>query len=103
RRRHTIFSRDWSSDVCSSDLLVDRVADVDVAVRIGRPVMQNEARAPAAGRSDGLVDVVFFPLGNPGGFALGEIPPHGKRGVGQVDRKRVVWAKCGDVSARGLT
>src|SRR5690606_6611064 len=22
RRRHTIFSRDWSSDVCSSDLLV---------------------------------------------------------------------------------
>src|SRR5690606_39845865 len=23
RRRHTRFSRDWSSDVCSSDLLVD--------------------------------------------------------------------------------
>src|SRR5690606_40049661 len=23
RRRHTIFSRDWSSDVCSSDLFVD--------------------------------------------------------------------------------
>src|SRR5690606_40814838 len=32
RRRHTRFSRDWSSDVCSSDLdtgvLVRRVADV---------------------------------------------------------------------------
>src|SRR5690606_39323992 len=27
RRRHTRFSRDWSSDVCSSDLL-DRVTDV---------------------------------------------------------------------------
>src|SRR5690606_41047707 len=25
RRRHTRFSRDWSSDVCSSDLLIDRV------------------------------------------------------------------------------
>src|SRR5690606_39812484 len=25
RRRHTIFSRDWSSDVCSSDLLADIV------------------------------------------------------------------------------
>src|SRR5690606_39421174 len=25
RRRHTRFSRDWSSDVCSSDLLTDRV------------------------------------------------------------------------------
>src|SRR5690606_40966443 len=26
RRRHTRFSRDWSSDVCSSDLAVDDVA-----------------------------------------------------------------------------
>src|SRR5690606_40617497 len=26
RRRHTIFSRDWSSDVCSSDLLAFIVA-----------------------------------------------------------------------------
>src|SRR5690606_39594708 len=24
RRRHTIFSRDWSSDVCSSDLFIDK-------------------------------------------------------------------------------
>src|SRR5690606_40228765 len=27
RRRHTRFSRDWSSDVCSSDLLKERVPD----------------------------------------------------------------------------
>src|SRR5690606_17900410 len=27
RRRHTRFSRDWSSDVCSSDLPNDRPAD----------------------------------------------------------------------------
>src|SRR5690606_40778486 len=27
RRRHTRFSRDWSSDVCSSDLIAARVAD----------------------------------------------------------------------------
>src|SRR5690606_40293404 len=27
RRRHTRFSRDWSSDVCSSDLYSDRSAD----------------------------------------------------------------------------
>src|SRR5207302_8068042 len=25
RRRHTRFSRDWSSDVCSSDLIADRL------------------------------------------------------------------------------
>src|SRR5690606_40376182 len=29
RRRHTRFSRDWSSDVCSSDLNVAIVAHVD--------------------------------------------------------------------------
>src|SRR5205809_7578741 len=27
RRRHTRCSRDWSSDVCSSDLVLERVAD----------------------------------------------------------------------------
>src|SRR5690606_41757819 len=28
RRRHTMFSRDWSSDVCSSDLIEDLGSDV---------------------------------------------------------------------------
>src|SRR5690606_40560184 len=34
RRRHTRFSRDWSSDVCSSDLLIHRqgVTLIGVAV-----------------------------------------------------------------------
>src|SRR5690606_40512704 len=34
RRRHTRFSRDWSSDVCSSDLPVERhhVSAVDLVV-----------------------------------------------------------------------
>src|SRR5690606_40111576 len=31
RRRHTRFSRDWSSDVCSSDLVPRRVRRVDNA------------------------------------------------------------------------
>src|SRR5690606_40441922 len=31
RRRHTRFSRDWSSDVCSSDLNLTRCAEVTVA------------------------------------------------------------------------
>src|SRR5690606_40357534 len=38
RRRHTRFSRAWSSDVCSSDLL-DVVRDeVDLAIRYGNLV-----------------------------------------------------------------
>src|SRR5690606_40221043 len=28
RRRHTSFSRDWSSDVCSSDLLMDVMVSI---------------------------------------------------------------------------
>src|SRR5690606_40465566 len=31
RRRHTRFSRDWSSDVCSSDLSADRTSESSVA------------------------------------------------------------------------
>src|SRR5690606_40699687 len=34
RRRHTIFSRDWSSDVCSSDLEID-------GIELARMVQQN--------------------------------------------------------------
>src|SRR5690606_39287124 len=30
RRRHTRFSRDWSSDVCSSDLSVKPVTPIDI-------------------------------------------------------------------------
>src|SRR5699024_11895536 len=31
RRRHTISKRDWSSDVCSSDLFVEAIEDGGVA------------------------------------------------------------------------
>src|SRR5690606_40491306 len=37
RRRHTRFSRDWSSDVCSSDLIVlDQSRFGDLAVKVGQ-------------------------------------------------------------------
>ena len=32
RRRHTRCSRDWSSDVCSSDLFIDPVLDLDLGL-----------------------------------------------------------------------
>src|SRR5690606_40651691 len=35
RRRHTRFSRDWSSDVCSSDLYLP--GDTEMAKRLGEP------------------------------------------------------------------
>src|SRR5690606_40868342 len=67
RRRHTRFSRDWSSDVCSSDLHPERVgalgwrgaelrpgrreapaALVDVLARPGAAVAQRDRREAAA-------------------------------------------------------
>src|SRR5690606_39298108 len=33
RRRHTSFSRDWSSDVCSSDLLAQQFAKLPMEYR----------------------------------------------------------------------
>src|SRR2546422_4196141 len=41
RRRHTICSRDWSSDVCSSDLVAREPDDVRVVGRGDRAVMVN--------------------------------------------------------------
>src|SRR5690606_40899548 len=34
RRRHTRFSRDWSSDVCSSDLVFDYLTDMQKFVLV---------------------------------------------------------------------
>src|SRR5690606_39963472 len=42
RRRHTIFSRDWSSDVCSSDLFPAR-AGGDAVVRQSGSLVVDEA------------------------------------------------------------
>src|SRR3712207_9006814 len=54
RRRHTRYWRDWSSDVCSSDLhLGDGAALVvgDPGIRAGR--MQDDRRAGLVRRPDG--------------------------------------------------
>src|SRR5690606_40122337 len=46
-RRHTRFSRDWSSDVCSSDLLV--------FVLVGALAALTASSAPAAASGDGIL------------------------------------------------
>src|SRR5690606_40472555 len=61
--RHTIFSRDWSSDVCSSDLVRrDPVTD-GVASVLSRParapvVGVEVRRTPIGGRLDDFLNVV---------------------------------------------
>src|SRR3712207_7888261 len=58
RRRHTRYWRDWSSDVCSSDLAADRRAVVAAAVA-ARPVLNEGGRVDVAELLDarGRVDV----------------------------------------------
>src|SRR5207302_4734190 len=46
RRRHTRFSRDWSSDVCSSDLHVRAFAKRQGLVAEAMTVLQKQERCP---------------------------------------------------------
>src|SRR5690606_39506918 len=86
RRRHTSFSRDWSSDVCSSDLL-------------------------AAGRREGRRDVILAPFGrrhaqNQHVFGqpavavvLGGIAAHGRRNAQRealLAEQEIGRASCGE-------
>src|SRR5690606_22215630 len=90
RRRHTRFSRDWSSDVCSSDLMASAnsmVTDSAAAssswgggVRVNngsvnvspdgthnKPILQ---KFKAAGKSVGCVTTVEITHATPSGFSL---------------------------------
>src|SRR5690606_40392528 len=63
RRRHTRFSRDWSSDVCSSDLRVDyrsqsKVAEEDL---LGKGVRKSERTGEASIVREG----VEYPVAGP--------------------------------------
>src|SRR5690606_40724250 len=49
RRRHTRFSRDWSSDVCSSDLEQERLIDRIVHALDGAGALLMRVGNPAAG------------------------------------------------------
>src|SRR5690606_39433664 len=68
RRRHTRFSRDWSSDVCSSDLVANRRLPALGLFEVGRVFLDEElerlallTRGPRAsnGRGDGLAADFF--------------------------------------------
>src|SRR2546430_5514409 len=67
RRRHTRFDCDWSSDVCSSDLLFLVVLIVArlVAMALRRPVTgSRELLGFAGGASLGVLTAVLFKLWN---------------------------------------
>src|SRR5690606_40928276 len=45
RRRHTRFSRDWSSDVCSSDLSAAAQAELDAMLEEANRKLEEASRA----------------------------------------------------------
>ena len=70
--------------------LVDGVAHVDLAVGVGRAVVQHEQRRAVARVAQLLVQALFVPVLDPARLALGQVAAHRERRVGQVQRGAVV-------------
>ena len=66
--------------------LVDGVAQVDVAIRVRRTVMQDEFRTAGGCLAHALVNFLVLPLLYPLRFALGHVAAHRERGFRHVDR-----------------
>ncbi|MNC10460.1 hypothetical protein D3C75_581100 [compost metagenome] len=64
--------------------LVDRVTDVNAAVRVGRAIVQNERRLARFGAANGAVKILIVPTLEHVGFALGQIATHRKLGFRQI-------------------
>ena len=65
--------------------LVERRAQVNIAVGVGRAIVQDEFRRPGAARPDLPVEVHGRPAGERLGLARGQVGFHGKVGPRQVD------------------
>ena len=65
--------------------LVDRMADVNVAVGIGRAVMQHETFVAAfADLTDALIETALFPFGEHLRFAFRQIAAHRERRIRKI-------------------
>src|SRR5690606_14666202 len=89
RRRHTRFSRDWSSDVCSSDLLGSiSIAEIlqllDQQRKTGALSLHHMAKRVTLFMRDGSLDFASY-SGLPEAFLIGRyLADHG-----QIDRTRI--------------
>ena len=70
--------------------LVGRMADVQLAVRVRRPVVEDEARLAVARVAQALVDAFVAPLLDPARLALGQVAAHRERRVREVQRLAIV-------------
>ena len=72
--------------------LIDGVTNVDVAIGIGRAVVQHKFGRTRAGRTQLLINAFFFPLLHPFRFAFGQIATHREGRIGQVQGFRKIDA-----------
>ena len=70
--------------------LVQRVADVDAAVRIRWPVVQHIAREPLAGFLDAFIQLFLRPPGQHLRFPLRQIRLHREVGLRQIEGRFIV-------------
>ncbi len=70
--------------------LVDRVTDVDLAVGVGRPVVEDETLGPRPRLADQAIEVHGLPGREHRGLALGQVGFHREARVGEVQGVFVV-------------
>src|SRR5690606_39815035 len=90
RRRHTRFSRDWSSDVCSSDLPtpLSQVANVSTPDGMTITIQPWErGMIPEIERGIHLANIGFNPMNN-GESVIISVPKSEERRVGKECRSR---------------
>ncbi|MCY1366785.1 hypothetical protein D9M69_536910 [compost metagenome] len=75
--------------------LVDRMTHVDLAVGVGRAVVQDELGRAVAGVAQAVVAAFVVPFLHPARFALGQVAAHREGGVGQVQRGTVIFGGSG--------
>src|SRR5690606_40722308 len=96
RRRHTSFSRDWSSDVCSSDLDVE---DIAVGAESGFIAIPGEDIADATDAHDPPTEVTVTTgetaLGQEGGYV---VPRYAELKIGRASCRERVERSVGAVS-----
>src|SRR4029453_6954814 len=70
--------------------LVQRMPDMDVAVRVGRPVVENELLASFRRRAELRVKIIFLPARQDLRLALRQAGAHGKVSLRQKQRFRII-------------
>ena len=65
--------------------LVERMADVDVAIGVGRAVVEDELLAPGAGLAQLAVEVLLLPAGEDRRLLLRQAGLHREVGLRQED------------------